>query len=129
MPRPYPPPPVPSLTGDRGQVELDDRAPTFNIDDSGKRDLARVLGLPNLPQNASDAVAEAIACYKATENGSRDTTVGNTLAALHELEKKGAAYRRAVKRLANVRIPTKPAMHSNTKPATCSNLKPAGIPI
>ena len=28
-----------------------------------------------------------------------------------------------------VRIPTKPAMHSNWKPATCSDLKPAGIPI
>jgi len=28
-----------------------------------------------------------------------------------------------------VRIPTKPAMHSNLKPATCSDAKPAGIPI
>ena len=28
-----------------------------------------------------------------------------------------------------VRIPTKPAMHSNRKPATCSELKPAGVPI
>jgi predicted HTH transcriptional regulator len=28
-----------------------------------------------------------------------------------------------------MRIPTKPAMHSNRKPATCSDLKPAGIPI
>ena len=28
-----------------------------------------------------------------------------------------------------VRIPTKPAMHSNLKPATCSDLKPAGVPI
>ena len=30
---------------------------------------------------------------------------------------------------AEVRIPTKPAMHSNLKPATCSDAKPAGIPI
>jgi len=29
----------------------------------------------------------------------------------------------------SVRIPTKPAMHSNLKPATCSDAKPAGIPI
>jgi hypothetical protein len=29
----------------------------------------------------------------------------------------------------NVRIPTKPAMHSNLKPATYSDLKPAGVPI
>jgi hypothetical protein len=28
-----------------------------------------------------------------------------------------------------MRIPTKPAMHSNLKPATCSDAKPAGIPI
>jgi len=31
--------------------------------------------------------------------------------------------------LISVRIPTKPAMHSNLKPATCSDAKPAGIPI
>ena len=28
-----------------------------------------------------------------------------------------------------VRIPTKPAMHSNLKPATDSEPKPAGVPI
>ena len=28
-----------------------------------------------------------------------------------------------------VRIPTKPAMHSNLKPATYSDLKPASVPI
>jgi uncharacterized protein YidB (DUF937 family) len=28
-----------------------------------------------------------------------------------------------------LRIPTKPAMHSNVKPATCSDPKPAGVPI
>ena len=28
-----------------------------------------------------------------------------------------------------VRIPTKPAMHSNRNPATCSDLKPARVPI
>ncbi len=28
-----------------------------------------------------------------------------------------------------VRIPTKPATHSERKPAICSDLKPAGIPI
>jgi hypothetical protein len=30
---------------------------------------------------------------------------------------------------ASVRIPTKPAMHSNLKLATYSDLKPAGVPI
>ena len=28
-----------------------------------------------------------------------------------------------------LRIPTKPATHSNRKPATDSDLKPAGVPI
>jgi hypothetical protein len=31
--------------------------------------------------------------------------------------------------LPTLRIPTKPAMHSNMKPATCSDPKPAGVPI
>jgi hypothetical protein len=29
----------------------------------------------------------------------------------------------------DLRIPTKPAMHSKMKPATCSDPKPAGVPI
>jgi len=29
----------------------------------------------------------------------------------------------------SLRIPTKPATHSNRKPATDSDLKPAGVPI
>ena len=29
----------------------------------------------------------------------------------------------------SLRIPTKPAMHSNRNPATCSDLKPARVPI
>jgi hypothetical protein len=28
-----------------------------------------------------------------------------------------------------LRVPTKPAMHSDLKPATCSDGKPAGLPI
>ena len=31
--------------------------------------------------------------------------------------------------LRDMRIPTKPATHSNRKPATDSDLKPAGVPI
>ena len=37
--------------------------------------------------------------------------------------------RGVVNQAVNVRIPTKPAMHSNMKPATHSDLKPAGVPI
>jgi hypothetical protein len=51
----------------------------------------------------ADTIAHAIACYKATQTGSPDTTIGNTIAALDELEKKGRAYQRAVARLADDR--------------------------
>jgi len=36
---------------------------------------------------------------------------------------------RLAARWRRLRIPTKPAMHSNLKPATYSDLKPAGVPI
>jgi hypothetical protein len=37
--------------------------------------------------------------------------------------------RRSLRYKIEVRIPMKPAMHSNMKPATCSDLKPATVPI
>jgi hypothetical protein len=40
----------------------------------------------------------------------------------------GARYQ-SEGRSRRLRIPTKPATHSNRKPATDSDLKPAGIPI
>jgi hypothetical protein len=75
----------------------------FHLGDSEKRGLARALGLISLPPEASNMIAEAIACYKATQAGSSDTTVGNTLAALRELKKTGRAYNKAVARLADDR--------------------------
>ena len=90
MPRPYPPPPLtpPAVF-------------PFNIAENEKRDLAKTLGLKNLPSEIADCIAHAIACYKATQAGSSDTTIGNTIAALDELRKKGPAYSKAVKRLAS----------------------------
>jgi hypothetical protein len=90
MPRPYPPPPV-----TRPAV------PPFNLEDQGKRELAGVLNLNSLPPDVSDGIAWAIACYKATEAGLAETTIGNTLAALEQLKKKGPAYGKTVARLAN----------------------------
>ncbi len=92
MPRPNPPPPCP----------LPAVSP-FALDDHAKRDLAKALGLASLSPLISDAIAHAIACYKATAGGAADTTVGNTLAELGELRKRGRAYDRAVSRLANDR--------------------------
>lgn len=92
MPRPNPPPPA--------------RIPTvvpFSLDVHQQRDLAKPLGLKRLSPLVSDAIAAAIANYKATEAGSRDTTIGNILAALAELGRKGRAYQKAVARLADDR--------------------------
>ncbi len=90
MPRSNPPPllPIPTVL-------------PFSLDDRQRRDLAKVLGLKRLSPLISGAIGEAIACYKATEAGAPDTTVGNTLAELGELKKAGRAYDRAVARLAD----------------------------
>ncbi len=92
MPRPLPPPPATPPT-----------VAPFNLGDEEKRDLAKSLGLKSLSAQATDMIAAAIPNYKATEAGSPDTTIGNTLAELDELKKKGAAYQRAVARLADDR--------------------------
>ena len=105
MPRPYPPAPSPPLA-----VSL------FPLGEQEKRDLAKVLGLENLPQLVADEIAHAIACYKATQTGSPDTTIGNTIAALDELKKKGRAYKRAVARLADDRSAVDYTTHSVIQP-------------
>jgi hypothetical protein len=75
----------------------------FTLDDQQERDLAKVLGLIALSPAISGAIAAAIANYKATEAGSPDTTIGNTLAALGALSQKGRAHKKAVARLADDR--------------------------
>lgn len=92
MTRPYPPPlaPVPTV------------AP-FTLDSTDQRRIARTLGLVSLPQDIASAISHAIACYKATQGGNRDTTKGNTLAALAELSRRGRSYDTAVSRFASDR--------------------------
>lgn len=91
MPRPYPPAPIlsPSVP-----------AP-FPIGDREKADLARVLGLNGLPPEFCEAISHAIGCYQATKDGSKDTTVANTISALGELTKPGRANKKTVQRLAD----------------------------
>jgi hypothetical protein len=75
----------------------------FSLDDQQRHDLAKVLRLTTLSPEISGAIAAVIANYKATEAGSADTTIGNTLAALAELSRKGRTYKKAVARLADDR--------------------------
>jgi len=92
MPRSYSPP----LVG----------APTlrpFTLHDPDKQRLAHFLGLNDLPSDVAEAIAHAIACYKATREGSKDTTVANTLAALRELFKRERLNEKAVTRIADDR--------------------------
>jgi hypothetical protein len=105
MPRPNPPPPAAKPTVLR-----------FLLDDHQQRDLAKVLGLKKLSPLVSGAITDAIACLKASEAGTPDTTVGNTLAGLAELKKTGRAYDRAVRRLADDRSGVDYTTHSIVQP-------------
>jgi hypothetical protein len=69
-----------------------------------------------LGATAGDLVAEA----------RRELTVGETCANPLDKGYRGLGDGSGI---IAVRIPTKPAMHSNLKPATYSDLKPAGVPI
>lgn len=58
----------------------------FTIGEAEKGEIARTLKLERPPSEIDGAIAHVIAVYKATATGSSDTTIGNTLAALRELE-------------------------------------------
>jgi len=105
MPKPNPPPPAMKPT-----------VLPFNLDDQQQRDLANALGLTTLPALVACAIGDAIACYKGTERGSPDTTVGNTVAELGELKKAGRAYDRAVRRLADERSGVDYTTHAILQP-------------
>lgn len=92
MPRPVPPASL-----------LPPKVTPFVLGDCEARDIARVLGLQHLSPEIAGGIAEAIAVYKATETGAAGTTVGNTVAALNELNKKGRRYEQAVERIADER--------------------------
>jgi hypothetical protein len=92
VPRPYPPPALVAPT-----VE------PFALDSSSQRLIAQKLDLERLSPEIAETLAQAIACYKATEDGSRDTTTANTRAALLELTQPGRSYDAAVSRIADDR--------------------------
>jgi hypothetical protein len=93
MPRCYPPTPV-----------LQPTLEPFVMDSIHHRILAQTLGLTHLPGSTIEGINDVIGRYKAIQYGNRDTTVGNTLAALKGLYRPGGrAYRKAVERLTNNR--------------------------
>jgi len=88
----------------------------FRLSEADKRDLARVLELDQLPLQVSEAVATVTAIYRAEAAGSTDTTIGNTLAELAELGKKGRAYKRSAARLADDRSGVDYVTHATLQP-------------
>jgi hypothetical protein len=86
-------------------------------------DLAGVLGLDRLQPELCNAISHAIGCYQATKDGSKDTTVANTLAALGELAKQGRAYMKAVQRLADQRSGVDYTTHEMLQPLAAAVLK------
>ncbi len=88
----------------------------FPIGDREKADLAHILKLDRLPPKLCDAISHAIGCYQATMDGSKDTTVANTLASLGELTKPGRTYNKAVQRLADERSGVDYTTHQMLQP-------------
>jgi len=106
MPKGLPPPPVQVLTG-----------VPFTLWARENGGLTNTLDLEGVPSEVSRAIAEAIACYTATKFGFADTTVGNTLVELAEINKKtGRAYRRSAFRLADDRSGVDYTMHGLLQP-------------
>ncbi len=71
---------------------------------------------PEKPSFIADSATHEISSPWSEEQADNATLVRTSEESAHELD-------------SSLRIPTKPAMHSNRKPATDSDLKPAGIPI
>jgi hypothetical protein len=105
MPRPYPP----TLLG-VPEVKR------FDIDASDRRRLARALGLTTLHPDLGGAIAHVIACLLATRSGSRDTTVGTTLAGLSQLCRPGRASDAVVARVADDRYGIDYTTHNRLQP-------------
>lgn len=95
----------------------------LQIGDREKADLARVLKLDSLQPELCDAISHAIGCYRATKDGSKDTTVANTLAGLGELTKRGRAYKKAVQRLSDERSGVDYTTHQMLQPLAKAVLK------
>jgi hypothetical protein len=72
--------------------------------------------MSRLPPITLERIAHVVAVFKATESGSPDTTVGNTLAQLNELSKTGRAYDQSIARLADDRCGVDYTTHAILQP-------------
>ena len=76
---------------------------SFHLNASAKRDIANIVGLKELPESTAESIDRTVNCYRATIRGSEDATVGNTLYALQQLEKRGRAREDALNLFADDR--------------------------
>jgi hypothetical protein len=88
----------------------------FELDPTDQARIARTLGLVKLSPEIATGVAHTIACFRATQGGSRDTTTGTTLAALEKLSRPGRSYDATVKRFADDRYGIDYTTHGRLQP-------------
>ncbi|MGD0189054.1 MAG: hypothetical protein ABSC25_28015 [Roseiarcus sp.] len=105
MTRPYPPPllSIPTVV-------------PFDLNPTDQARIARPLGLVRISPEIATVVAHAIACFNATQGGSRDTTTGTTLAALGKLSRPGRSYDAAIERLVDDRYGIDYTTHGRLQP-------------
>src|SRR5215472_15535716 len=84
MPRPMSPGPVTNL---EALVPTAREHAAQRLSKGDRKKIARTLNRPTLDERQARKIEAAIAIYKKQQHGHRDTTIGNTLAAVHELER------------------------------------------
>ena len=82
------------------------------------------------PDVKRDAVAHVCAQHGVSQRRACEVlSVDRSSMRYRSVRPDDASIREAMKKVACVRIPMKPAIDSETKPATCSDFIPASIPI
>lgn len=89
----------------------------FSLDTGAKKDIAKTLGFADLSAEVEGVIIAVIECYKATEKGSKSTTVANiNLALCRLIEKKGRARHEAIMLLADDHSGVDYVTHSALQP-------------
>jgi FAD/FMN-containing dehydrogenase len=75
----------------------------FKLGDGDKQNIARAIGADELSPEITEVIETNVACFRATQAGSKDCTVANARFALQQLKKKGRPRRNAIELLSHDR--------------------------